>query len=160
MDGEDTAIMAFITERLGPDAIRVGADPVAIPADKGAYLLLLRLDRPVDLPRRAAHWHIGPGLYAYAGSAYGPGGLRARIGRHLASAKRLHWHVDHLTVRAADISVLICPGVSECLFVERLLATGAFDIPYPGFGSSDCRRCGSHLLRLTGYSPDAPSVDP
>lgn len=152
--------MAFIAERLGPYAIRVDAAPATIPAYKGAYLLLLRLNSPVDLLRRTAHWHIRPGPYAYAGSAYGPGGLRARIGRHLASAERLHWHVDHLTVRAAGISVLICPDASECRFVERLLATDAFDIPFPGFGSSDCRRCGSHLLRLTGFSPDPPSIGP
>lgn len=158
MDGEDTAIMARIIEMLGPNVVRVGSDPTDIPKDKGAYLLALRLDRSADLSRRNAGWQVEPGLYAYAGSAYGPGGFKARVGRHLAQAKRLHWHIDHLTVHAASISALISPGACECAIVERLLASGAFDLPHPGFGSSDCRRCRSHLLRLTGCSPDALTV--
>ena len=160
MDGEDPALMARIIGLLGPDVVRVGSDPADIPKDKGAYLLLFRLDRPVDPSRRNAGWHVEPGLYAYAGSAYGPGGLKARVGRHLASMKRLRWHIDHLTVGAASISALISPDAFECALVERLLASGAFDLPHPGFGSSDCRRCRSHLLRLTGFSPDGPSVGP
>jgi Uri superfamily endonuclease len=160
MDGEDPALMARIIGLQGPDVVRVGADPAAIPDGKGAYLLLLRLDRPVDVPRRNARWHVEPGFYGYAGSACGPGGLKARVARHLASTKRLHWHIDHLTVGAASISALISPGAFECALVERLLASGVFDLPHPGFGSSDCRRCRSHLLRLTGCSPDAPSVGP
>lgn len=160
MDGEDPALMARIIGLLGPDVVRVGADPAAVPDGKGAYLLLLRLDRPVDVPTRNARWHVEPGFYAYAGSAYGPGGLRARVRRHLASTKRLRWHIDHLTVGATSISALISTGDFECALVERLLASGAFDIPHRGFGSSDCRRCEAHLLRLTGCSPDAPSVEP
>ena len=160
MDGEDPAIMATIIGLLGPDVVRVGSDPADIPHDKGAYLLALRLDRPVDLFRRNAGWQGEPGLYVYAGSAYGSGGLKARVARHLASTKRLHWHIDHLTVGAASISALISPGAFECALVERLLASGAFDLPHPGFGSSDCRRCDAHLLRHTGCSPEAPGVGP
>jgi Uri superfamily endonuclease len=38
-----------------------------------------------------------PGRYIYAGSAYGPGGLKARVSRHMRRAKRSQWHIDQLT---------------------------------------------------------------
>ena len=39
---------------------------------------------------------ILPGFYAYVGSAFGAGGLRARIGHHLESTAWPHWHIDYL----------------------------------------------------------------
>jgi Uri superfamily endonuclease len=50
----------------------------------GAYLLLLNVVVPlcVTLPRRAPA-SLPAGRYLYAGSAHGPGGLRARLARHL-----------------------------------------------------------------------------
>ena len=70
----------------------------AVPPDPGAYLLLIELAAPLALgiPRFGAAI-LPPGRYAYGGSAYGPGGLRARIGRHLRRDKPLRWHVDRLT---------------------------------------------------------------
>ena len=69
-----------------------------IPAQLGAYLLLIELTKVTDVKlsnkRRAS---LVPGRYLYAGSAYGPGGLRARIARHMRRAKVQRWHVDQLT---------------------------------------------------------------
>src|SRR3546814_15174433 len=39
-------------------------------------------------------------------------------------------------------------GGAECNIVRVLVATGEFRIPLKGFGSTDCRRCRSHLLHL------------
>jgi Uri superfamily endonuclease len=86
------------------------------------------------------------GVYIYAGSAKGPGGLRARIGRHLRRDKPLRWHIDHLSEAATSLHAYPVPGGDECALVDMLLETGRYCFPLPGFGSSDCRHCISHLL--------------
>ncbi len=124
-----------------------GDDLHTIGNGKGAYLLKVRLGSPVriDIPR------LGPaallaGEYVYAGSARGSGGIRARLARHFRRDKRPHWHIDRLTVAAQDMMALVVPDGSECALVDGLLASDCFSIPVDGFGSTDCRRCASHLL--------------
>ena len=131
------------------------AAPVQIsdlPAEPGAYALTFSVDVPLALPIATLGTPaLDPGLYVYAGSAFGPGGIRARVGRHLRADKKPHWHIDHLSSRAACIDVKTYPGGRECRLVADLLASGA-TIPLPGFGSSDCRDCEAHLVRLAdGY---------
>lgn len=117
--------------------------------EKGAYLLSIRLERAVPADG-LARFRAGfaPGDYVYAGSAYGPGGMAARLRRHFRKDKRLRWHVDRLTVAADRVAALALAGGNECALVEKLLAGGAFRIAAKGFGSSDCRRCESHLLTV------------
>jgi len=122
----------------------------AAPALGGAYVLLIRLDAPLSVVRRGNERSFAPGWYAYAGSANGPGGLRARLARHLRKDKRPHWHVDPLTMAAARIAAFALPSAVECELADRLAASGAFRHVGGGFGSSDCRRCPSHLLSLAG----------
>jgi Uri superfamily endonuclease len=115
----------------------------------GAYLLTLRLPHAVgpEAPRPLSHSHsIEPGCYVYAGSAYGPGGLAARLRRHLRPSKAVHWHIDRLTMHADGMAALAVPDGRECKLVEALLRTRRFGIAIPGFGSTDCRNCESHLL--------------
>lgn len=124
------------------------AAAAGLPRRAGAYLLLLRLDAPAEHGiARLAPAPLAPGWYAYAGSARGPGGIAARLGRHLAGPARAHWHIDRLTVRAAARLGLAYPDAGECALVAGLLAGGAFAPALPGFGASDCRTCASHLLR-------------
>lgn len=137
-------------------------EEAACPAVSGAYGLVIALSRPVAPPvRLAASRGVGalaPGLYVYCGSARGPGGLRARIRRHLATTKRSRWHVDSLTLVAAEVWALPLPGATECALVAALLADSSkrrrgadalsVRIPVPGFGASDCRACPAHLLAL------------
>ncbi len=117
--------------------------------EKGAYLLLIELAAPLslELPGRPAA-SLAPGRYAYAGSAYGPGGLRARIARHLRKDKSPRWHIDRLTGAGRVIAVQAAVGGSECALFEGLRALPGSSIPVAGFGSSDCRRCPAHLVRL------------
>jgi Uri superfamily endonuclease len=120
-----------------------------ISGEPGAYVLLIELAAPLalDIPRRGAAT-LGPGRYAYAGSAYGPGGLKARIGRHLRPDKPRRWHVDRLTAAGRVIGVRALPGARECELVRDLLEVSGTSIPVPGFGSSDCRSCPAHLVLL------------
>ena len=118
------------------------------PAESGAYALYFRLTEPVTLPiPRLSNPILDPGIYVYAGSAFGPGGIRARVGRHLRADKKPHWHIDHLSARVACIEAKTYPGGRECDLVGALLADGA-TVPVAGFGSSDCRDCAAHLVRL------------
>ncbi len=120
-----------------------------LPADAGAYLLRIELAAPLVLPTSSLGTAtLPPGRYAYCGSAYGPGGLRARIGRHLRSEKSLHWRVDHLTAAGRITGVRAVPGGNECDLLRELLEHQGVSAPVPGFGSSDCRTCPAHLVML------------
>ena len=128
------------------------ADPVSasLPPQGGAYALYFELTETVTLPiDRLGHPVLDPGTYVYAGSAYGPGGIRARVARHLRRDKKPHWHVDHLGARVVCTRVETFPGGTECGVIADLLAAGA-DTPVAGFGSSDCKTCAAHLVRLAG----------
>ena len=122
-----------------------GADTA--PTAAGAYALLMRLGAPLEFPWRGRDARLGPGWYVYAGSARGPGGIAGRLKHHLRRGKRVHWHVDRLTAAAAEVRPCAWVGGSECAIVSRLAALPGFSLPLPGFGSSDCRCCASHLLR-------------
>ena len=120
-----------------------------IPDSKGAYILLLRLSKPVELALpRLAQTSCLPGWFAYAGSANGPGGIRARVRRHFRPHKKLHWHIDRLTEEAAEIAALPVVGGDECQLIGRLHDCPGFHVAAKGFGSSDCRTCDSHLLAI------------
>src|SRR3954466_12462716 len=69
-------------------------DAAEAPDLPGAYLLLVMLPRPlcVTLPRHPEAT-LRPGPLFYAGSARGPGGLRARLARHQRADKKPHWHI-------------------------------------------------------------------
>ena len=111
---------------------------------KGAYLLLIELDTTLEL-------RIGtlpPGRYAYCGSAHGPGGIAARVGRHLRRDKALRWHVDHLTGAGRVVAVHARPGGRECDLFARVSRGLGVRVPVPGFGSSDCRHCPAHLVAV------------
>ena len=131
-----------------------------LPAEPGAYLLLIELAAPLalDIPRLGAAT-LAPGRYAYGGSAYGPGGLKARIGRHLRRDKAQRWHVDRLTAAGRVIGVRAVPDGRECELVRDLLELPRASVPIPGFGSSDCRACPAHLVMLPeGFEPAIPGV--
>ena len=99
---------------------------------------------------------LRPGFYIYVGSALGPGGLRARIGRHLKRVKRLRWHVDYLRAVTEPVEVWLTtdPQRRECEWAEALRQMPGAEVPLAGFGSSDCR-CPSHLL----YCKMKPSLE-
>jgi Uri superfamily endonuclease len=134
-------------------------DQPDLPALPGVYALFVPLARPTVL--QAGHLGLvtlPSGYYVYLGSAHGPGGLRARISRHLRPEKPLHWHIDYLTALAPVLNVWqsVNNAHGECIWTQRLLALPGATCPAPGFGSSDCREgCPSHLVRLPDhYDPE------
>lgn len=136
--------------RAGLDAPHFTADEAeAISDAAGAYALLVRLDRAVEIALPGTRpVRLEPGWFAYCGSARGPGGMRARLRRHMRRDKALHWHVDRLTIEAAGIVAVPFAEGDECRLVAALLDGGDFEVAAAGFGSTDCRACDSHLLRF------------
>jgi len=119
-----------------------------LPRQAGAYVLLIDLGEPLSLDLPAFRGEsLAPGLYGYCGSAFGPGGIRARVSRHLRSDKPMRWHVDHVTRAGRVVQAGIRIGGRECDLVGELLARGGRAV-LPGFGSSDCHGCPAHLLRM------------
>lgn len=122
-----------------------------LPRHKGSYVLLLELAKQATLKvGRFGPLDFTAGLYAYTGSARGPGGLAARLGRHLKVNKPSHWHIDYLRMVAPIVAVWAvwgpeADGLTECRLAARLIRQLPFQQPHPGFGSSDCT-CLSHLL--------------
>jgi Uri superfamily endonuclease len=115
------------------------------PSAPGAYALLLRLAEPALAKAGRRETLLAPGRYLYCGSAKGPGGLRARLARHMRRGKKAHWHIDRLTEAGTIEGAFIELGGDECALARRL---SHLPIPVEGFGASDCRLCCSHLLFL------------
>lgn len=90
------------------------------------------------------------GWYAYVGSAFGSGGLMARLHRHLLLKKKPHWHIDYLRTVASPREIWYS---SDAQPLEHhwaaVLLNGAGE-PINGFGCTDCR-CPSHLFYFSRY---------
>ena len=115
-------------------------------ASPGTYVLLLRNDavQPVDIGRRG-RLDARRGWYLYVGSAFGPGGVRARVGRHCRAAKSLHWHIEYLCAVTTPAGAWYRHRAhrDEHAWAAALLTLDGAT-PVPGFGCSDCR-CATHL---------------
>jgi Uri superfamily endonuclease len=125
-------------------------DIVDFPKDPGSYLLHLSLAQPARLNiGRLGSFDFPAGFYFYAGSAHGPGGLRARLSHHLRPPARPHWHIDWLRAAAVMLGgwYAVGPGPLECAWSQRLASLPGCVVAAPGFGAADCRRgCSTHLL--------------
>lgn len=136
-----------------------------LPPTPGTYVLILEARRRRRIQvGRLGELEVLPGHYLYVGSAFGPGGLKARVERHLRSAKRSHWHIDHLR-RAAEIVEVWWseePQSCEHEWAGTLASLPGLTVPLRRFGASDCR-CIAHLFfsdrepELATHSP-APGI--
>ncbi len=129
----------------------------ALPASPGSYVLWLRLKRK----RRITVGSLGeflfqPGYYAYCGSAFGPGGLKARLAHHLRQSENPRWHIDYLKniCHCIDIWFSTRPENLEHRFAEKLAAMPGAAVAIEKFGSSDCK-CRAHLV----YFPPGLNIE-
>ncbi|MEM1631178.1 MAG: GIY-YIG nuclease family protein [Thermofilum sp.] len=113
----------------------------------GVYALVLELQQELEVTIGRERGALPPGIYVYIGSARGPGGVRARVLRHLRREKKVKWHIDQLTAAARALGIVFAETRErECVLTPHLENIG-FAHPLPGFGSSDCTSgCRSHLL--------------
>ncbi len=129
-------------------------------AEPGTYALVLESQSWQQI--QVGRWRaleLRPGYYVYIGSAFGPGGLRARVARHFRQEKKLRWHIDYLRVHTTPLGVWLSNGPLrlEHIWATRLARSDGFT-PLPGFGSSDCR-CQSHLFQTERVERLAPLLD-
>jgi Uri superfamily endonuclease len=147
-----------------------------LPNVPGVYILCLRLNRSQELIiGRLGQFFFFAGDYAYIGSACGPGGVRARLRRHLLGSNHPHWHIDALR-EVAEVAG-VCFAIHrmektsnrtrsrdtakiknkplECQWCQTLAKLPGTTIPVIGFGASDCHSgCRSHLISFPdGLSP-------
>jgi Uri superfamily endonuclease len=120
---------------------------VGLPPLPGTYVLVLRFSKRLEIVvGKLGVLAVQPGFYVYVGSALGPGGLAARVGRHCRHEKTARWHVDYLRAAADLEEVWYATGKShrECRWASVLRALPGASVPLGGFGASDCG-CPSHL---------------
>ncbi len=117
------------------------------PAPPRLYIVLTRVPRRTGL-------RVGSlgtvtferGWYAYVGSA--ARGRGARVARHLALEKPLHWHADHLfTAFPAERAWLVDGADGECELAGALASLRGAERRPRRFGAGDCR-CAGHLVRF------------
>lgn len=115
------------------------------------------MHRPVSLAiGKLGCFKFKPGTYYYAGSAFGPGGLRARLNHHIKGAARRHWHIDYLRSKAGLQGAWVSQDGDrlEHQWAAKISSLSQISTPVAGFGASDCS-CPAHLF----YSADVYSVN-
>lgn len=126
----------------------VTVSPLSIPSRPGTYVLILSAvaRQSIDVGR-LGRLAVHPGRYVYVGSAFGPGGLRARIGRHLRASGSRHWHIDHLKAVTEPVEVWLSQATTrlEHEWARLLGGLPGSSVPLARFGASDCT-CESHLF--------------
>jgi len=118
--------------------------------NSGSYQLVIHIEEDSTFTSGKFRGRGVPtGYYIYTSSAVR--NLYQRIARHLQARDKIHhWHIDHLLTlkNARIIDVLIHPSTTrrECTLNRELMRIPRVEVPFHGFGSSDCqKKCLSHL---------------
>ncbi|GAB6904397.1 conserved hypothetical protein [Desulfosarcina cetonica] len=123
----------------------------ALQGEPGTYALVFHCDAPVSTRvGRLGLIRLPVGYWVYVGSAFGPGGLRARLGHHLKPSARPHWHVDYIKGAMIPVAVwtTVDPLKREHAWAAVLSGIRGARCPVAGFGASDCD-CPAHLVHLS-----------
>lgn len=112
---------------------------------KGTYCLIINLEENCKISiGKLGEIEFQKGYYAYVGSALNS--LEARVKRHLAQEKKLHWHIDYFLAQenteVIDVIYSVDQNRWECR-IAREIADNSTCIT--SFGCSDCK-CQSHLF--------------
>lgn len=118
--------------------------------DSGCYQLKINIKQNITLQIGALGvCNFSKGDYVYTGSAMK--NLAKRIARHKRKKKKLRWHIDYLlnhpAVELVDVVSYPSKIKEECQYNQKLINEKA-EIPVKGFGSSDCKKCPAHLLKI------------
>jgi len=114
----------------------------------GTYVLIFSAcEKSLPEIGRLGTLQLKPGFYIYVGSAFGPGGLKARIDHHRKKSGRPHWHMDYLGpfLKLIEIWYTYDTVQREHLWAQIISNTRGTSVPLAGFGSSDCH-CKTHLF--------------
>lgn len=126
----------------------------------GTYLLIFSAAEAAAIRvGRLAVLDLQPGYYIYIGSAFGPGGVRARVKHHAGISKKPHWHLDYIRPKLAleEIWYSIDTARYEHEWAEIMYYTLKMQVPVQGLGASDCR-CESHFFH-THNKPERATLN-
>ena len=119
-----------------------------LPTLPGTYALVLTagISSSVEIGKLGT-LALMPGIYLYIGSAFGPGGLRARVAHHRKIATRPHWHLDYLRPKTSLKSAWYSCDADkrEHLWAEVAGEMHGATVLLGRFGASDCS-CATHLF--------------
>jgi Uri superfamily endonuclease len=118
-----------------------------VKSESGTYALILQSYSTGKVQiGRLGQIELVPGYYIYVGSAFGPGGVRARVSRHWRMDKPKHWHIDYLREFVTPLFAWVSYEPEQ---LEHQWAQLFHDMSevnsIQGFGCSDCN-CYSHLF--------------
>lgn len=123
-------------------------------SEPGTYTLIFRSRSKARV--KIGRWRqidLEPGYYLYVGSAFGPGGVKARVSRHCRSTKPKHWHIDYLRDFLHPVGAWYSHDMNRLEHQWAQVLSGMSGMfPIRGFGCSDCK-CFSHLFQ-TSTAPD------
>lgn len=121
-----------------------------VPRERGTYALVYHCLSPfLAQPGRLGTTLFSAGYWVYVGSAFGPGGLRARLGHHMRPSPHPHWHLDYIKDRLRLVAIWATTDVvkREHDWAAQLSMLKWASCPIAGFGATDCD-CRSHLIHL------------
>jgi Uri superfamily endonuclease len=125
---------------------------------KGTYALILQASstRHIQIGR-LGKLALNSGYYLYVGSAFGTGGLKARLNHHLKRVIKPHWHIDYLRryTKVLEIWYTTDAERREDDWVASMTMIPHVTIAYPGFGASDSKGV-SHLY-CSAHKPEFES---
>ena len=123
-------------------------------SDPGTYALILQnLERAEIQIGRWCQIDLEPGYYVYVGSAFGPGGVQARVSRHCRRTKPNRWHIDYLREFVSPLGAWYSHETTRLEHRwARILCDMSGMSSIAGFGCSDCE-CHSHLFQ-SSTTPD------
>lgn len=114
----------------------------------GTYALIMdcRVKKKVEVGKLGSI-SLMPGYYIYVGSAFGPGGLRARVHRHISESQKKHWHLDYIKLFTQPLEIWYSyePVIREHQWAGIIKMSKHSRMLMKGFGSSDCS-CETHLF--------------
>jgi Uri superfamily endonuclease len=117
----------------------------------GAYQLFIHINKEIELKiGKLGTFQFSVGNYIYTGSAMK--NLHQRVARHQRKEKKLKWHIDYLlnneNVTITHIKIYKSETKDECKINQNSINEFNASIPVNGFGSSDCKICISHLIKI------------
>ncbi len=119
----------------------------------GTYALILLAENVTELTvGKLGEFQFEAGYYVYVGSAFGPGGLRARLTHHSRISNNPHWHLDYLKPATQIETIWYTTDLQprEHQWAATLSSYRNAAIPSRGFGATDCS-CETHLIFFTTH---------
>jgi len=116
----------------------------------GTYALVLFAPREACVQvGKLGELRVRRGTFVYVGSAFGPGGVAARVRHHVCSRAAPRWHLDWLRdhLRPREVWLTHDGAHREHEWARIFQDLPGASAPLAGFGASDCR-CPAHLFRF------------